>query len=152
MTLRITFVDDSIIIRKVVRGAIDDVDVIDGVDVIDVARDGITAVEKIIRMKPDLVTPDIEMPGLNRVGGARRTPTPQPEDLDHHGEFFDERLPRVAPRCRPGRRRFFSDQDRVHVAVRTSRRFDDRPSPRWLSCKIMICGRRFQPLDWSCRE
>jgi len=37
-TLRITFVDDSIIIRKVVRGAIDDVDEsIDGVDVIDVA-------------------------------------------------------------------------------------------------------------------
>ncbi len=62
MTLRTIVVDDSIIFRKVVRDALAG---IDGVQVIDVAKDGHTAVEKICRLKPDLVTLDIEMPGLN---------------------------------------------------------------------------------------
>ena len=62
MTLRAIVVDDSIVFRKAVRDALGD---IDGVDVIDVAKDGITAVEKIKQHRPDVVTLDVEMPGLN---------------------------------------------------------------------------------------
>jgi two-component system chemotaxis response regulator CheB len=62
MTLRTIVVDDSIIFRKVVRDALAG---IEGVQVIDVAKDGSTAIEKICRLRPDLVTLDIEMPELN---------------------------------------------------------------------------------------
>lgn len=62
MTLRTIVVDDSIIFRKVMRDALSE---IAGIEVIDIARDGLTAVEKIVSQKPDLVTLDIEMPGLN---------------------------------------------------------------------------------------
>lgn len=62
MTLRTIVVDDSIIFRKIMRDALSE---IPGVDVVDIARDGIHAVEKITSQKPDLVTLDIEMPGLN---------------------------------------------------------------------------------------
>jgi len=62
MTLRTIVVDDSIVFRKIMRDALSD---IPDVEVVDIARDGSSAVEKIIATKPDLVTLDIEMPGLN---------------------------------------------------------------------------------------
>lgn len=62
MTLRTLVVDDSIIYRKSIRDALAG---IRGVNVIDVAKDGEMAIEKIVRMRPDLVTLDIEMPGMN---------------------------------------------------------------------------------------
>ncbi|TWT96234.1 chemotaxis-specific protein-glutamate methyltransferase CheB [Neorhodopirellula pilleata] len=62
MTLRTIVVDDSIIFRKVMRDALS---AIPGVEVVDIARDGSSAVDKIVAAKPDLVTLDIEMPGLN---------------------------------------------------------------------------------------
>lgn len=62
MSLRTIVVDDSLIFRKVMRDALSE---FEGVDVIDVARDGVVALEKITRHRPDLVTLDIEMPGLN---------------------------------------------------------------------------------------
>lgn len=62
MNLRAIVVDDSIIFRKVVRDCLAD---LPGVEVIDVARDGIAAVEKVRRHRPDLVTLDLEMPGLD---------------------------------------------------------------------------------------
>lgn len=60
--LRALVVDDSLIFRKVVR---DSLASIDGVDVIDVARDGASAIDKIRFLRPDLVTLDVEMPGLD---------------------------------------------------------------------------------------
>lgn len=60
--LRALVVDDSLIFRKVVR---DSLASIDGVDVIDVARDGESAIEKIRLLRPDVVTLDVEMPGLD---------------------------------------------------------------------------------------
>ncbi len=62
MNLRAIVVDDSIVFRKVIRDAIAQ---IDGVDVIDVARDGASAIEKIKRHRPEVVTLDLEMPGLS---------------------------------------------------------------------------------------
>lgn len=62
MALRTIVIDDSILFRKVMRDALGE---LEGVEVIDIARDGVTAVEKITLHKPDLITLDIEMPGLN---------------------------------------------------------------------------------------
>lgn len=64
MTLRTIVVDDSLIFRKVVRDALSE---FEEVEVIDIARDGLTALEKITLQKPDLVTLDVEMPGLNGI-------------------------------------------------------------------------------------
>lgn len=60
--LRALVVDDSLIFRKVVR---DSLASIEGVEVIDVARDGESAIEKIRILRPDVVTLDVEMPGLD---------------------------------------------------------------------------------------
>ncbi|MEM8670162.1 MAG: chemotaxis-specific protein-glutamate methyltransferase CheB [Planctomycetota bacterium] len=62
MSLRVIVVDDSIIFRKAVRDSLAD---LDGVDVVDVARDGQVAIEKIRRLRPDVITLDIEMPIMN---------------------------------------------------------------------------------------
>src|SRR6056297_1943376 len=61
-TLKCIVVDDSLIFRKVVRDCLGK---LPQVDVIDVASDGTRAVEKITQHRPDLVTLDVEMPGLN---------------------------------------------------------------------------------------
>ncbi len=67
--MRILVVDDSTIFRKVVRDTLSE---IAGVEVIGVANDGEAALEKIDRLKPDLVTLDIEMPVMNGIEVLRR--------------------------------------------------------------------------------
>lgn len=62
MTLRAIVVDDSIIFRKVVRDCLAQ---IEGITVVDVAKNGKVAIDKIIRHRPDVVTLDVEMPELN---------------------------------------------------------------------------------------
>lgn len=62
MKLRAIVVDDSIIFRKVVRDCLGE---LDGVEVIDVAKDGQSAIEKIVKQRPDIVTLDVEMPVLD---------------------------------------------------------------------------------------
>lgn len=62
MTIRALVVDDSVIFRKLVR---DSLGRIPNVQVIDFAKDGHSAVEKIDKLRPDFVTLDVEMPGLN---------------------------------------------------------------------------------------
>ncbi|TWU06309.1 chemotaxis-specific protein-glutamate methyltransferase CheB [Stieleria varia] len=64
MTRKLTaiVVDDSLIFRKVVRDCIVD---FPGVEVVDVAKDGRSAIEKILTHRPDVVTLDVEMPGMN---------------------------------------------------------------------------------------
>ena len=44
---------------------------VDGVEVIDVACDGVEAIEKIERLQPDLVTLDVQMPKLDGLGVLR---------------------------------------------------------------------------------
>lgn len=55
-------VDDSLIFRKVVRDCLKQ---IPDINVIDIASDGIKAIEKISEHRPDLITLDVEMPGCD---------------------------------------------------------------------------------------
>lgn len=57
-------VDDSAFMRKIISDSIKDVE---GIKVAGIARNGIDALEKIDRLKPDIITLDIEMPKLNGI-------------------------------------------------------------------------------------
>jgi len=62
MAIRLLVVDDSAFMRKVVADAALE---IPGVELAGIARNGEDALEAIERLKPDLVTLDIEMPKMN---------------------------------------------------------------------------------------
>ncbi|WP_199193269.1 chemotaxis response regulator protein-glutamate methylesterase [Blastopirellula marina] len=70
--MRVLIVDDSTLFRKVVRDALA---VCPGVEVVGVASDGKTALEKIDYYRPDLVTLDVEMPVLNGIEVLRELQT-----------------------------------------------------------------------------
>jgi len=66
--IRVLIVDDSAFARKVLR------DVIAGapdIEVVDWARDGLEALEKVETTKPDVLTLDLMMPGLDGLGVLR---------------------------------------------------------------------------------
>lgn len=63
--IRTLVVDDSAFARKVVREILSREP---DVDVVDIARDGLEAMEKIDALKPDVVTLDLMMPGLDGLG------------------------------------------------------------------------------------
>jgi two-component system chemotaxis response regulator CheB len=70
--MRVLVVDDSTVFRKVVRDALaGQADV----EVVGVAADGLIALDKIDFLKPDLVTLDVEMPGLDGLGVLREMRT-----------------------------------------------------------------------------
>jgi two-component system chemotaxis response regulator CheB len=58
---RVLVVDDSPFVRKVIREVL----TASGLDVVDIARDGLEALEKIERLRPDVVTLDLMMPHLD---------------------------------------------------------------------------------------
>ncbi len=63
--IRVLVVDDSAFARKVIR------EVLEGdarFEVVDTARDGLDALEKIARLEPDVVTLDLVMPNLDGIG------------------------------------------------------------------------------------
>jgi two-component system chemotaxis response regulator CheB len=60
--LRILVVDDSIVFRMMISEVIGG---IPGMEVVGTARDGNTALDRVTSLKPDLVTLDIEMPGMD---------------------------------------------------------------------------------------
>lgn len=60
-SIRVLIADDSILFRKIIRDALS---CEQDFDVVGVARNGADALEKIEFLKPDLVTLDVEMPGL----------------------------------------------------------------------------------------
>lgn len=60
-SIRTLVVDDSIFMRTVLKGALDKAE---GIDVVGSAQNGNEALKKIKELKPDVVTLDIEMPGL----------------------------------------------------------------------------------------
>lgn len=62
MTIKVLVVDDSALLRKVVSNVLNDAP---GIEVSDVARNGVEALKLISRNKPDLVTLDVEMPVMN---------------------------------------------------------------------------------------
>ncbi|HEX2956866.1 MAG TPA: chemotaxis response regulator protein-glutamate methylesterase [Chitinispirillaceae bacterium] len=64
MKLRVFVVDDTIVFRTIL---IDILKSIDDVEVVGSAASGRVAIAKILELKPDLVTLDIEMPGMNGI-------------------------------------------------------------------------------------
>jgi two-component system, chemotaxis family, protein-glutamate methylesterase/glutaminase len=59
--VRVLVVDDSALMRKLIA---DVLKTAPEIDVVGVARDGAEAVEKTARLRPDVVTLDVEMPGM----------------------------------------------------------------------------------------
>lgn len=70
-TIRVLVVDDSAFARKVLRQALTGHP---GIEVVDIARDGLEALEKIQDLKPDVITLDLVMPGLDGLGVLRALP------------------------------------------------------------------------------
>ena len=60
--VRVLIVDDSVFMRSMLRGALERTD---GIEVIDTAQNGTLGLKKILATKPDVVTLDIEMPGMS---------------------------------------------------------------------------------------
>jgi two-component system chemotaxis response regulator CheB len=64
MPIRLMIVDDSAFMRKIIGDAASQVE---GVQVVGIARNGLDAIEALPRLKPDIITLDIEMPKLNGI-------------------------------------------------------------------------------------
>ena len=64
MAIRVLTVDDSILFRTVIKSEFAK---IDDIDIIDTAGNAAEAEEKIMRLNPDVVTMDVEMPGMNGI-------------------------------------------------------------------------------------
>lgn len=70
--MRALVVDDSMLFRKVVRDALAQQP---GVEVVGSAGDGRSALEKIDQLKPDVITLDLEMPGIDGLEVLRQLKT-----------------------------------------------------------------------------
>ena len=77
MTIKALVVDDSALMRKIVGDILRKDSFI---EVIDTARDGKDAVEKVEKYKPDVITMDVEMPIMNGIEAVKEimstNPTP----------------------------------------------------------------------------
>ena len=62
MPMKVLIVDDTIFYRKILQDVLEE---ISGIEVVGSAHNGKLAIDKIKRMKPDLITLDVEMPQMN---------------------------------------------------------------------------------------
>lgn len=62
MTIRVLVVDDSVVVRRSIANVLDQ---FDDIDVIGTASDGRLGLRRIEELRPDVVTLDIEMPGMD---------------------------------------------------------------------------------------
>lgn len=88
MSIRVLIVDDSAFIRKIIRDILsEDKDI----EVIDTARNGSEAIDKIEKLSPDVVTLDVEMPVmdglecLKRLMSVKRVPVVMLSSLTTEG-------------------------------------------------------------------
>ena len=61
MAIRVLIVDDSVFMRSMLKRALDDAN---DIEVVGTAMNGTAGLEKILSLKPDVVTLDFEMPGM----------------------------------------------------------------------------------------
>src|SRR5688572_22800309 len=73
--IRVLIVDDSAFARKTLSTVLS---AHAGIEVVGIARDGLEALEKIVDLKPDVVTLDLVMPNLDGLGVLRAMPTESP--------------------------------------------------------------------------
>ena len=69
MSVKVLVVDDSSFFRRQISNILNENPQI---EVIDTAEDGKDAVEKAIKLKPDVITMDVEMPVLNGIDATRQ--------------------------------------------------------------------------------
>lgn len=69
MSVNVLIVDDSALMRKVLGNMVQE---IDGLDLIDIARNGQDALNILERTKPDVITLDVEMPVLNGIEALKK--------------------------------------------------------------------------------
>lgn len=67
-TVKVLVVDDSALMRQAVTRVLSEDP---GIEVVDTARDGMDALLKVERLMPDVVTMDVEMPGLDGLSALR---------------------------------------------------------------------------------
>lgn len=60
--IRVLVVDDSVVMRKAISGIVNEAS---GVVVVGTAKNGVEALEKVTILNPDVMTLDIDMPGMN---------------------------------------------------------------------------------------
>lgn len=66
--IRVLIVDDSVLIRQGVRRLLS---ADPGIEVVDVARDGLEALAKVEKLKPDVLTMDVEMPNMDGLSALK---------------------------------------------------------------------------------
>lgn len=64
MAIKLFVVDDSAFMRRIITDIVTE---IDGIEVVGIARNGMDALDIIPKLKPDIITLDIEMPKLNGI-------------------------------------------------------------------------------------
>ena len=69
MPTRVLIVDDSVFMRSMLKSALADAP---DIEVIGTAQNGIDGLKKILSLKPDVITLDIEMPGMDGIEVLRR--------------------------------------------------------------------------------
>jgi len=92
--IKVMLVDDHELVRAGIKRLLDD---IDGIEVVDEADCGETAIDKVRKQKPDVILMDVNMPGIGGLEATRRIMQIEP-DLKvivvtvHAGEPFPTRL------------------------------------------------------------
>src|SRR5688572_9160627 len=66
--IRVLIVDDSVLMRQAVRRLLT---ADPGIEVVDVARDGLEALAKVEKLNPDVLTMDVEMPHMDGLSALK---------------------------------------------------------------------------------
>jgi two-component system, chemotaxis family, protein-glutamate methylesterase/glutaminase len=75
MPIRALIVDDSALMRRLIRDILSSDS---SIEIIDIAHDGKDAVEKALRLHPDVITMDVEMPIMNGIEAVKQIMSSNP--------------------------------------------------------------------------